>query len=705
MAGESKSRSRLLDWAACVGFLSTVGAFFPGVMSPDSLDQLRQAEAWRYSTTQPPIMTLLWSVLNIIVAGPALMLLLQAAMWWGGWLLVVRRAVPARPASQAAVLLAIGLWPPLFAMTGTVWRDVHMTLALLVAVGLLLQDPSVGRERMRLVFAGLLVAYASAVRINAIFSVLPLASWIAFRAWRALSSTSPGAASLPRRFAIPLGAALVLGMALAGRVVNPALASRMWYPVQNLQVFDLVGISARTGENLVPPALRNGNDAPERIASFYSAFSCFPAYFTPSSADPKLIGSLRLLTTEDDAVLAEIASAWRAAIFAHPGAYLEHRAAVFAANMGWEDLPLHYPYERGVPPNTLGVSWHPSALSTRAYAWFDATLNHASWLWRPWLYLWGSLLVIWGAVAAWRQGVRSPEALLVVASGILYTLPYLFAAPAADLRYHHWPISSMFLSVMLLVWRAGVPSLRRLASGAVPLVATTLLLGWAAYESNIDFGPGAPVSQRASKAVDRGLALLGRGEWHAARDSFQVAAERAPYWWVPETNLGIVARHLGDNTGALAHFTRGVELDRARQGARTWRANFLLDVGQQREALADYTALGGPARADYATAKAAAAAAAALGDGSTASAYAVRCVQLDEAAFGRDVIAIANEFFRRPEHNAQGVLFFQRLARVAPQAWWVHANLGMLAQRSGQLELASQELALGESLKTQSARP
>lgn len=687
-----------MRWTALAGCLVTVGVFFPGAMSPDSLDQLRQANAWTYSTTQPPIMTLLWGLLNLVVAGPALMLVLQAAMWWGGWLLVIERLVPPRGGWQVGLLVVIGLWPPLFAMTGTVWRDVHMTLALLVAVGLLLQDPAIGRERVRIVIAGLLVAYASAVRINAVFSVLPLAGWVVVRAGRAWAL--PGS----RRVALPLGGAIILAIALAGRVVNPALASRIWYPVQNLQVFDLVGMSARTGQNLVPASIRAGNDAPTRIASFYSAFSCFPAYSTLSTVNSKLIGESRLLMTEDDAVLAEIAGAWRGAIRAHPGAYLAHRAAVFAANMGVGDLGLHYPYERGAPPNELDVSSRSSWLSDRAYALFEASLAHVSWLWRPWLYVWASLATLGVAIVAWRRGEGSPATFLVVSSGLLYTLPYLFAAPAADLRYHHWPMASTFLGALLLVARVGLPTGRRLAASVAAGVVATAGLGWAAWNVRVDFGPAAPVSIRAQRAVERGLAFLGRGEWAPAATSFEAAAQYAPYWWVPQTNLGIATQHLGATARALAHYNRGVELDRTAEGARARRATFLLTVGQPQQALADFASLGDPARNSYAVCKSAAAAAAAVGDGVAAAAYSARCLQLDEKAFSRDVIEVSNAFFREESAHQRGVVFFQRLAEVAPRAWWVHANLGLLAARLGQTELANEELALGEALKAGAPR-
>ncbi len=565
------TQSRALLAVVVLGSLITVGAYYPGVTSPDSIEQLGQARAWSYATTQPPVMTLLWGILDLVVRGPALMLVLQAACWWGGWALVLRRVLPDAGWRQPLALLVVGFWPPLFAMTGTIWRDVHMTLALLLAVGILL-GADTGNRRGWLWVAGLLVAYASAVRLNAVFSVLPLAGWVA---WRVLQPLQ-----LSRRTAVMLGGAAVLTMALAGRVVNPLMSSSIWHTGHVVQLFDLVGVSARTGKNLVPSSVRNGNETPAQIASLYSAFSCFPALWRPRPGKPGFI-EMQLLTVDDDARLAEIQSAWQDAIREHPGAYLKHRLAVFAANMGWNDLPLHYPYAVGAAANTLDVRWDPSSLSLRTYAALDGTLAHASWLWRPWLYLWCSLLLLAGAVVCMRRGAGGQRTVLILASGMLYTLPYLLAAPAADLRYHHWPIATVFLGGLCLLCDVGLPQRRTMLKLGAAIGAATLLLAYMAWNGRIvDFGPAAPVPARAEASTAQGLQYLARGEWEDARAHFAQAADRAPYWWVPRTNLALAKARLGDVAGARRDHERAVMLDVTHAGARRFHENFLAAQGQ-----------------------------------------------------------------------------------------------------------------------------
>jgi tetratricopeptide (TPR) repeat protein len=142
-----------------------------------------------------------------------------------------------------------------------------------------------------------------------------------------------------------------------------------------------------------------------------------------------------------------------------------------------------------------------------------------------------------------------------------------------------------------------------------------------------------------------------------------------------------------------------VQLDRRQEGARARRAAFLESLGRHADALADYEVLGGPAARDYATHKSAAAAATAQGDAAGAAKHSIRCLQLDAERFSRDVIEVAGAFFKDEAAARQGVHYFQRLAQVAPKAWWVHSNLGLLAARIGNTELAEKEAALGEALK------
>src|SRR5512133_3051233 len=54
---------------AVVGFATVLGAFYPGLMSPDSMHQLHQALTGQFESGHPPIMAWTWSLLMALGGG------------------------------------------------------------------------------------------------------------------------------------------------------------------------------------------------------------------------------------------------------------------------------------------------------------------------------------------------------------------------------------------------------------------------------------------------------------------------------------------------------------------------------------------------------------------------------------------------------------------------------------------------------------
>src|SRR5215471_4745940 len=164
--------------AAVVGLVFTVACFFPGYMSPDSISQLWQGRTLSFTDWHPPVMSLLWGLLDRIIPGPAGMLILHNMMFWGGLSLFVYHLGFERAWAAAAILL-VGLSPPVFGTLSTIWKDVSMGCSLLLGCGLLLRAE---REQSRIAWIMAVVSfwYGLAVRHNAIVAVVPLAVLAAF---------------------------------------------------------------------------------------------------------------------------------------------------------------------------------------------------------------------------------------------------------------------------------------------------------------------------------------------------------------------------------------------------------------------------------------------------------------------------------------------------------------------------------------------
>jgi hypothetical protein len=153
-----------------VGIALTVMCYYPGYMSDDSIKQLTQARSGHFTDWQLPLMSGVWSGFDALIPGPLGMLIFHNLMFWLGLTLLVRQAL-ARRLWSYPLILAMGFFPPILALLGTIWKDVGMASALLLACSLLFQAQQ--RQRgLAWCAAQLALFYASGVRHNAVVAVL-----------------------------------------------------------------------------------------------------------------------------------------------------------------------------------------------------------------------------------------------------------------------------------------------------------------------------------------------------------------------------------------------------------------------------------------------------------------------------------------------------------------------------------------------------
>ncbi|MBA3357229.1 MAG: hypothetical protein H0U18_15075 [Pyrinomonadaceae bacterium] len=110
--------------------------FYPGYMSPDSLDQWNQGRTRTFWDYHPPLMSMVWGILDRFIPGPFGMLLLHNAIFWTG------AAVFWRHTRRKSILLGLGLssfafLPPVLALLSTIWKDVGLGASLFLASALL----------------------------------------------------------------------------------------------------------------------------------------------------------------------------------------------------------------------------------------------------------------------------------------------------------------------------------------------------------------------------------------------------------------------------------------------------------------------------------------------------------------------------------------------------------------------------------------
>ncbi|EFL32878.1 conserved hypothetical protein [Streptomyces viridochromogenes DSM 40736] len=439
---------------AAVCCLGTILVFAPGFLSPDSLEQLRQAEGRTPLTDwHPPVLSLVWRALIAVTGTFASMAVLQSVVFWGAlWVLAwcVWELTGSRGGSLA--VLGIGPMPFVLNFVGVVWKDVHTAFALLAAcavafLGLRLRDTD-PRPAVRwglLALGVLFLAYAMLVRKNAFFAAIPVFIMLVLALWRA-----PG-----RRTWVTSTAALVAA------IVVPAVAISLFArPIgtkQGAQIMldDLVHVltvdELRSAD--VSPGLRNRLVASarecERVGALSDAY--WACYQRPADG---LRGDS-----------GEITSLWLHEMGGHVPGYLQYRLRLFATLLFETD----YAYKAGITRNDLGIEVAHPRLEDMLGTYVGGMVTDARWLFRGWFWLAVALVL---AVRPGRSMFAMPVRALGVSSAA-YILGYLPIMPATDFRYVYWPAIACSLGVVLLWLGRGRPAPPPKAPGATADRAVT----------------------------------------------------------------------------------------------------------------------------------------------------------------------------------------------------------------------------------------
>ena len=406
--------------AAAAGLAFTVVCYFPGYLTSDPIDQLSQARRHVYSDWHPPLMAWLWGQLDRIVPGPAGMLVFHAALFWGGLALVALSAFESAVWLPAAFVLTVGLLPPVFALLGTIWKDVGMADALLLAFGLLLHADRSG-SRAALVLAVPALFYAVAVRHNAFVAAAPLLLWFGLIAAR------------PRRRLLvvaTVSAALALSFfALSYWISYGLLNARHTHPVQQILIHDLAAVSIATERYQLPAFMKEGGQ-PSTVDELGDVYS--PQLIDPLFCCDDTVPRFNLIY--DERRFDELARTWLRVIPQNWKSYLAHRAEAFRLQFAIGEEAVCFPFQRGTDPNALGLKFQHSPLNTRVtelMARFENSL-----LFRGWFYLAVSAAGL--VLSLFRRGLPRRAGAALAASGLLYGAAYFFIGTTCDFRMAWW---------------------------------------------------------------------------------------------------------------------------------------------------------------------------------------------------------------------------------------------------------------------------
>jgi hypothetical protein len=421
-------------FAAIALTLLILAASYPGYMSFDSVEELRQARAAVEGSQYPPFGSYVWRVVDWIWPGPALMQLIQNGLLLTSFsYLVSRTRLPML--IQIACICGFTFAPPLFGTMLVVWKDVAVGACYMAALALLICTGNRKSKRVYLYLSlGVFLIWCGiAYRFNAASGAMPLAVLAIHR------MRGQDLGQRVRFVSIVSGAVLTVVLFAAVWVLNNYRLPSFERLERNtnsdsIMRYDLIGISVFSGKAIVPGS--DGNLVP---ASYLKAIYD-PRHLNITSA--KDVGERIAVKIPD------LGRLWIRSILENPVAYLHHRIAVFREYIGLHTHNVFYITDPGVSENQLGVTFYPTPF--KSYFVAKMIELQSSIFCRPYFYYVVSVALV-GMAALYGERRNFMVALFAASSGYLYLAPMFIVTPAADLRYNFWSVAASILASVFAI--------------------------------------------------------------------------------------------------------------------------------------------------------------------------------------------------------------------------------------------------------------
>lgn len=429
---QTLDRSRTFKLVAALfcgaGYCACLVAYYPGTLSPDSIDMYEQAQKLSFIDWYSPVLSLIWVPIQFLIPGPQGMLFFLLALYWGA-LFVFTDALAAIDPRAALVMPLLGVMPFTVNFAGTIWTDVLVAVSWLMCAALLFhaQIRGKGTSIANQAIAWSLFLCGSWARPNALFAAVPLGLYL-------LKPQS--GFNLATRAVLSM--VLVVGLWTGSRVIfYHVLNVQKTYPINSILVFDLGGISHFSNKNYFPGTW-SGEEKAKILSTCYESAEW-------NSYNPRGACSF-VFRRMVDSGLWNSSGLWRpwfAAVSAEPMAYLRHRASHFWAFM--TDRSRYFFHEgnsraeaRRHLQQDFGFRFvHDYVFSVERLGIF-----------RPIFWLALGCLCLVAAPLCSPPSRRLAGTLSL--SSVIYLGTYFFVGVASDFRYAYWAILATGVAAIVL---------------------------------------------------------------------------------------------------------------------------------------------------------------------------------------------------------------------------------------------------------------
>lgn len=389
---------------------------WPGFMSYDSFLAYRESLTGIWTATTPPMHAYLFALFDVLHAGVGALFFGQAFILFFAAAIIIAmlsRSLTGMCVGYVIFVAMFVYFPPMWGTVACLWKDVPTASFALLGIALWL----VSKHRQN--FFWLCAAFAAwtialALRYNSLPLLIPV--FIAATIVPLLSM---------RQKIVRVGL-IALCIALATASTSWRIPDFKGLPPEHIlaatQLFDLLGISACSGEDFVPAEVSGGQKTtPAEIRELYDPRHVQLA-FVKKPGVPQL--------HETDAG-GKVEQLWPTVVRTHLGCYFAHRTAVFREQMGMVAGELFYPTHGGIDPNPFGIHLaHPGVAN--AFSQYISRAAIESWRRPVILYLLAVAACILWCVRRFAQ--RDVVISLTVGS-LGYVAGFYFTGPTAEARY------------------------------------------------------------------------------------------------------------------------------------------------------------------------------------------------------------------------------------------------------------------------------
>lgn len=420
-------------YMAMAGFLLNFIAYYPGFMSPDTVDQYGQSVTRHFNDWHPPVMSWFWSLLNQIHSGPLVMLAFQLGLLWTSFYLMATSLASSKR-NRLWLFIIILLAPFIQNFSGYIIKDAQMALAWLCSFSLVVRAEYHKRpmSKAESILSLLLLMYGTLTRINAIPGALPLFYfWIGnvFQ-WKkkgyALASTL-------------LSVLLLLG---ASALLSFYLKPEKKYPQYKLYLHDLTGIYTQTGKNYFPPFI-------QKHPGFDTGY--LKSNYTTATFDHLWWNEENRISFPSikDSTISIVQKAWKRSILENPGVYSANRWDGFLHYLRLKKRTWFVTLHADISSNPYGFTFKRNPVSQVFLKWIKIN-SRLPWM-RPWFWLALNLILFIAVRALNNFTVRRGVSILLLSS-LLYLLPQFFVFQVdTDFRYFYWNCLSITVAGYFLM--------------------------------------------------------------------------------------------------------------------------------------------------------------------------------------------------------------------------------------------------------------